>query len=317
MSLTGDHRDVEQGQGETALLGSTAPSAAALPPHEGRPEISINNSSRTPITSNKPDQDFDDRADNLWSLYGKEAKGYDEEWTKVLKEDVDAMLIFAGLFSGVLTAFLIPKIRDLKVDPTEQSAYYQNQAVYMLDQISQQLASGGQISSNYTPPLPYTFHPSVSDRRVNIFWLISLICSLSAAILATLVQQWARVYMRIFRQSRNPLRAARIRLFMFEGAHRLPSVMEFVPGLIHVSLILFLWGLGDVILHTDKTVFITTVVPIIVCACLYLYCVSAPIWIPNHPIGPHFHTSSGVSSKYWVAVAVIIAPVENGSALQV
>ena len=142
----------------------------------------------------------------------------------------------------------------------------------MLSQISRQLPS------NYTP-YP-TFHASASDRRVNIYWLISLVCSLSAALLATLVQQWARAYMRIFQQSRNPLKAARIRLFLFEGAKRLPSVAEFVPGLIHISLIHFLWGLGDIILHIDKTVFITTVVPVLVCVCLYFYCVFAPIW--NH-----------------------------------
>ena len=192
----------------------------------------------------------------------------------------------AGLFSAVLTAFVVPKIQDLKVNPAEQSAYYQKQTVYMLDQISQQLATvDRQISANYNPPLPYpTFHPSASDRRVNILWLISLVCSLSAALLATLVQQWARAYMR-FQQSRNPLKAARIRLFLFEGAKRLPSVAEFVPGLIHVSLILFLWGLGDIILHIDKDkpVFIFTVVPITICVCLYLYCVFAPIWNPQSP----------------------------------
>jgi hypothetical protein len=145
----------------------------------------------------------------------------------------------------------------------------------MLSRTSQQL------SSNYTP-YP-TFHASVSDRRVNIYWLISLVCSLSAALLATLVQQWARAYMRIFQQSRNPLKSARIRLFLFEGAKRLPLVAELVPGLIHISLILFLWGLGDIIFYIDKTVFITTVVPILVCVCLYLYCVFAPIRNPQSP----------------------------------
>jgi hypothetical protein len=195
----------------------------------------------------------------------------------------------AGLFSAILTAFVVPKIQDLKVNTADQSAYYQGQTVYMLGQLSQQLASvGHEIPSNYTPPLPYpTFHATASDRRVNILWLISLVCSLSAALLATLVQQWARAYMRIFQQSRNPLKAARIRLFLFVGAEGLPSVAEFVPGLIHVSLILFFWGLGDIIFHIDKAVFITTVVPIIICVCLYLYCVvesirnhQSPYWTP-------------------------------------
>ena len=152
----------------------------------------------------------------------------------------------------------------------------------MLDRISQQLASvGSQISTNFTPPSPYpTFHARSSDRRVNIFWLISLICSLSAALLATLVQQWVRSYIR---KSSNPLKTARIRLFLFEGTERIPMVAEAVPGLIHVSLILFFWGLGDLILHIDTPVFVVTVVPVVVCVCLYLYCVVAPIWNPQSP----------------------------------
>jgi hypothetical protein len=45
-------------------------------------------------------QDFDVDADDLWSLFGKEAKSFDGDWTNVLKEDMDAILIFvcASLF---------------------------------------------------------------------------------------------------------------------------------------------------------------------------------------------------------------------------
>ena len=83
--------------------------------------------------------------------------------------------------------------------------------------------------------------------------------------------------MRIFQQSSNPLKTARIRLFLFEGAERLPVVAEAIPGLVHVSLIFFFWGLGDIIMHIDTAVFIATVVPIGICACLYLYCVIVPL----------------------------------------
>ena len=76
--------------------------------------------------------------------------------------------------------------------------------------------------------------------------------------------------MRIFQQSSNPLKTARIRLFLFEGAERLPTVAEAVPGLIHVSVILFFWGLGDVILQTGISVFVATVVPLGICVCFYL-----------------------------------------------
>jgi hypothetical protein len=38
--------------------------------------------------------DFDDSANALWSLYGKEAKGHDKATIKTLKDDMDGLLIF-------------------------------------------------------------------------------------------------------------------------------------------------------------------------------------------------------------------------------
>jgi hypothetical protein len=42
--------------------------------------------------------DFDDSANALWTLYGKEAKGHDESSIQTLKEDMDGVLIFVRLF---------------------------------------------------------------------------------------------------------------------------------------------------------------------------------------------------------------------------
>ncbi len=97
--------------------------------------------------------------------------------------------------------------------------------------------------------------------------------------------------MRTFQQSRNPLRAARIRLFLSEGAKRLPTVAEFVPGLIHISLILFFCGLCDLIWQIDKRVFIAIVIPISGCVFPYLYYVFAPIWNPQSPYWTPFSPS--------------------------
>ena len=56
-----------------------------------------NDSSRPP---NGPQRDFDDGANDLWSLYEKEAKTYDEALIKHLKDDMDGVLIFVCFFSG-------------------------------------------------------------------------------------------------------------------------------------------------------------------------------------------------------------------------
>ena len=89
--------------------------------------------------------------------------------------------------------------------------------------------------------------------------------------------------MHIFQQASNPLQVARFRAFLFEGSERLPVLAQVVLGLIHISLILFFLGLGDLILQIDSVIFVIIMVPITVCVCLYLYCIIAPIWNPQSP----------------------------------
>ena len=43
-------------------------------------------------------RDFDDSSNALWSLYGKEAKSYDEATIQSLKGDMDGVLIFVRLY---------------------------------------------------------------------------------------------------------------------------------------------------------------------------------------------------------------------------
>ena len=43
--------------------------------------------------------DFDDSANALWTLYGKEAKSHDEARIETLKDDMDGVLIFVRFIS--------------------------------------------------------------------------------------------------------------------------------------------------------------------------------------------------------------------------
>ncbi|KAF8798258.1 hypothetical protein BYT27DRAFT_7177727, partial [Phlegmacium glaucopus] len=139
-------------------------------------------------------QDFDSRADKLWSIYNKEAESYDRALMETWKDDMDSIIIFAGLFSAVLTAFLVDATKNLKLDPTEQTNALLSQTVVLLAQISQQLGPNGSqtIISPLQPLEQFKLNPS--DLRVNIFWYMSLAFSITAALGATLVQQWVRDY---------------------------------------------------------------------------------------------------------------------------
>ena len=165
--------------------------------------------------------------------------------------------------------------------------YYQQQNVALLAQISKQVSSiAPQITIPSAPPPPYpTFSPNSSDIRVNVFWFMSLIFSLFAALLATLVQQWVRDYMHVFQRYSNPLKSVRLRQYLYEGAEGwyMPMVAESVPGLVHVSLFLFFIGLGDSLLSINTTVGITTIIPITICGLMYILSMFAPVLNPQSP----------------------------------
>ena len=126
-----------------------------------------------------------------------------------------------------------------------------------------------------TSPPPYpAFKPLISNIRVNAYWVVSLVCSLSAALLAILIQQWVRSYMQVFQQYDHPLKRARFRQFFFEGSEGMRKLAKQVPRLIHVSLFLFILGLCDSMLYNSTTIGIATIVPSCLCGIIYLYSVT-------------------------------------------
>ena len=147
----------------------------------------------------------------------------------------------------------------------------------MLAQISQQIASiAPQVSVPSTPPPPYpAFHPSVTDIRVNAYWLTGLVCSLSAALFAVLVRQWVRSYMQVFQRYDHPLKRARFRQFFIEGARSMRMTAVVVPSLIHVLLALFFVGLADSMLNSNTAVGVVTTITVCLSASFYLYSVLA------------------------------------------
>jgi hypothetical protein len=181
--------------------------------------------------------------------------------------------------------------------------YYLRQHSTILSQISEQIASlAPQVSIPSTPPPPFPpFNPSASDIRINAFWFMALTFSLSAALLAILVQQWVRDYMHIFQRYSDPLKSARIRQYLYEGSEGwyMPIVAEAVPGLLHVSLFLFFAGLGDSTLNINTAIGATTIVPIGICGLLYILTTLAPVVYPQSPYQTSF------SGFIWYAIQTL------------
>ena len=203
----------------------------------------------------------------------------------------------AGLYSASLTAFLVESYKNLAPDSNQVNAYYSRQSVVLLAQISAQLAaSGSPVPSTVNIPPPYPdFHPKKSDVRINIFWFMSLIFSLTAVLGATLVQQWVRDYMHVFQRYNHPLKRARIRQFLYEGAETwyMPVVVDVVPALIHISLFLFFSGLADFLFNLNTSTATATTITIVMCIVLYLWSIIAPVHDPQSPY------QSPLSGVFW------------------
>jgi len=114
---------------------------------------------------------------------------------------------------------------------------------------------------------------------------MALVFSLAAALLAILVQQWVRDYIHVFQRYSDPLKSARLRQYLHEGSEGwyMPVVAEGVPGLLHVSLFLFLVGLCDFILNINLAVGVCTTLPIAITGLLYTFTTFAPIIYPQSP----------------------------------
>ena len=170
--------------------------------------------------------------------------------------------------------------------------YYLQQHSTILSQISQQIASiAPQVSIPSIPPPPFPpFNPSASDIRINAFWFMALAFSLSAALLAILVQQWVRDYMHVFQRYSDLQKSARIRQYLYEGSEGwyMPVAAEAVPGLLHVALFLFFAGLADSTLNINTTIGVATTVPIGICGLLYLFTTFAPVIYPQSPYQTSF-----------------------------
>ncbi|KAJ7278796.1 hypothetical protein C8J57DRAFT_1059700, partial [Mycena rebaudengoi] len=110
-----------------------------------------------------------------------EAEKYDKALVESWKSDMGGMLIFAGLFSASLTAFLIESYKTLSPDSGDTT-------VLLLSQISLQLAASANGSAfSMAPTTPFT--PPTTSLVCNALWFISLGLSLSSALIAALLNQ--------------------------------------------------------------------------------------------------------------------------------
>jgi hypothetical protein len=198
-----------------------------------------------------------------------------------------------GLFSAIVGAFIIEFYKRLSSDSG-------NQTVALLQQISQQLANPPNTSA-YASAANQPSSPGTAMVWVNALWLISLVLSLTCALIATLLQQWARRYTETPKIPNEPRYRARARWLLLKGTklYKVHLIVELLPTVLHLSVYLFLGGLVIAFHTIHKTVAIAvdtavgvsllayitlSILPCIDVKCPYRTPISKILWYPCHAL---------------------------------
>ncbi|KAK7013702.1 hypothetical protein R3P38DRAFT_2720430 [Favolaschia claudopus] len=243
--------------------------------------------------SSAPDYSHDTAGTKIWSVYVSEAEKYDKALVDSWKSDMEGLLIFAGLFSAILTAFLIESYKTLTPDSGDDTKT-------LLSQISTQL-SGIANGSLVDLPAPESFVPSTSSLVCNLLWFISLGLSLSSALIATLVEQWARDFKYKTEMRSAPVIRARIFSYLYYGLKRfnMHAVVEVIPLFLYASLILFFAGLVAFLVPVNRAVMISVIILLGIVVIAYTTLTVFPLFSRQSPY------QTPLSAELWRAIQLI------------
>ena len=203
----------------------------------------------------------------------------------------------SGLFSAALAALVTLSIQDLIPNPQDTSAFYLKN-IYQL--LANQSVSNVFIGSTVASPPP--FSPPPFAVWLNSLWFLSLVVSLTSALLATSVQQWARRYLKVTRLRYSLHERARIRAFFHRGVERwhLSWAAHVVSILQHLSLFLFFAGLLLWLWNTNQTVYNAVLWSVVLFTVAYVFITVLPIFRPESP----YYT--GLSSLVWLLCSRVL-----------
>ncbi|KAK7687968.1 hypothetical protein QCA50_009187 [Cerrena zonata] len=214
----------------------------------------------------------------LSDLYHK----YDKTRIQDVKEDVDTLLVFTGLFSAVLSAFVIESYTTLQQQPQDLT----NQILLQILSQLHTLSVRGN-PSDFIPPSHFSVEPSFvvshSSVRINTLWSLSLILTLITASLGILVKQWLHEFMA--QEPLEPKKRLKIRLLREEGVQTW-GVFELaacLPLLLQTTLFLFFIGLSEFLRNLNAIVGWATTGMMFAWLGFFIFATFAPIFSSRCP----------------------------------
>ncbi|KAF8066622.1 hypothetical protein FPV67DRAFT_1198938 [Lyophyllum atratum] len=215
----------------------------------------------------------------VWRIYNDEATNFDSSLTEGWNRGVDVLLVFTGLFSAVLTTFIIQSFQLLIPDVGETT-----------NALLEKLISLQTNSNQDTSPRAHS-PSSIQVTWVNGLWFAALACSLSTALISMLAKQWLQAY--VANISGSPRQRARLRQlrYMELVAWHVLALINALPLLLHAALLLFFAGIVVLLWSVNQATTFATLFIVAFAYIFYFASIWLPIFYPNcpyqHPISDH------------------------------
>ena len=188
-----------------------------------------------------------------------------------LKANIRTFQCFkAGLFSAVVTAFIIESYKGLKQDSGDVT----NDLLLRI--LSQLEGSTDGTATTQSLVMP-AFTPSPSTVRINILWFLSLIFSLATILIGIIALQWLREHLRP-QSDLEPQITFSLHYLNVESLDRwyLPQIFTALPLLLQIGLVLFLAGTLDFLWSLNHSVAVPVAVAIGVILLFLLWTTISP-----------------------------------------
>ncbi|RPD63464.1 hypothetical protein L227DRAFT_572612 [Lentinus tigrinus ALCF2SS1-6] len=190
-----------------------------------------------------------------WDETANIVKKYSDEMVDRWNKEIDTLLVFAGLFSAILTAFNVQSYQLLTPPPPVDPV------IVALEKISAQLSSFSvnppsvnSTQPTFVRPDPTPSSPPLWAVWLNAVWFSSLIFSLSAASVGIMVKQWLNEYNTgLSGTSRQVARLRQLHLNSLQRWH-VKEIVAVLPVLLQIASALFFAGLLILLWQLDRTV---------------------------------------------------------------
>lgn len=231
----------------------------------------------------------------IWKKYVKESDDADKELVDVWNKTLDVILIFAALFSGISTAFVLESSKDLKPDYTQSSA----QTLLLVSQSLSAIASGSPINDSTATSGTPAFKPSSSAVVVNALLFMSLSLSVAVSLIAILAKEWCYSFMA--GRVGSMLKQGRLRQQRWDGIEqwKMREILNVLPLLMHTALLLFAVGLSVYLWDINVAVALPVVITTCLAVLFYMITASLPLFFRFCP-----YTTALVRLLYphWIAM---------------